>query len=196
MPKDKNNSKDNKKRKSRQNSWTNDEANADGTKNGKIKQRAEFSAGKSAPVINIPMNNNTRGLYTDELLPKLEELASKGLNNLQIAEALCIGEKTFYEWRARYPQFALSLAKYRGVADIQVENALFANCTGFIYQEQQATPQGKVVTVNKFKTGDTKAQIFWVTNRKNERWKNKVETTIGITQDISQMVFAIKRREE
>lgn len=196
MPKDPSKKDNTTKKPDRRVKGTGKEANAAGTKNAKIKQRAEFAAGNQAPVIIFPMNNNTRGLYSDEILPKVEELASKGLNNAQIADALLIGNKTFYEWRQKYPQFAHALAKYRGVADIMVENALYANAVGFEYQEQQGTAMGKVVTVKKFKTGDTRAQIFYLTNRMPDRYKNKVETTVGITQDISQMVFAIKRREE
>lgn len=195
MPKDKNSDKTPKKP-DRRLKGTGKEANAAGTKNGNIKRRAEFSAGDNAPVVEIPINDNMRGLYSDDILPIIEAHARAGLNNREIAKAMCIGERTFYEWREKYPQVAHALRKYRGVANILVENALYANAVGFVYQEQQATATGKVVTVKKFKTGDTRAQVFYLTNRMPETWKNKVETTIGITQDISQMVFAIKRREE
>lgn len=171
-------------------------SNKAGTKNGKIKQRAEFSAGNLAPVVDIPYTDSLRGLYSDDLLPMIEQYARSGLNNREIAKSMLIGERTFYEWREKYPQVAHALRKYRGVANILVENALYANAVGFVYQEQQATPTGKVVTVKKFRTGDTRAQVFYLTNRMPDVWKNKVETTIGLTQDISQMVFAIKRRDE
>lgn len=135
-------------------------------------------------------------LYTDELLPKVEKLASEGLNNAEIARALSIGNRTFYEWRDKYPQFWHSILKYRGLADIMVENALYKGAVGYNYVEQAVTMRGKVVDVVKHQRGNTAAQIFYLKNRMPERYKDKVETQISIAQDISALAFAIKRREE
>lgn len=173
-----------------------------GNKNERIKKRAELRA-KAFTVppgmeILIPKDDDIkiqRGLYSDEILPKLEELAAKGLNNAQIAQCLCIGNKTFYEWRARYPQFAHALSKYRGVADIMVENALFNTAIGFTYEEESMAPSGKVKTLKKYQPGSANAQKFYLVNRMQKRYKNKVETEISVSQDISVMAFAIKRRE-
>lgn len=168
-------------------------------KGERVSKRAQYKAvATDTPLIlkDADYNNNITGLYTDEVLPKLEKYCSQGLNNKEIAQALMIGEKTFYDWRGRYPQFRLALAKYRGVADIFVENALYANCVGFEYTEEMAVAGVGRVKVKKFQTGDTKAQIFYLKNRMPERYKDKIETVINLPQDISQIAFAIKRREE
>lgn len=185
------------------------------TKNAKIKERAKVAAAQTStdtPVITFPMNDNTHGLYSDEILPKLEKLAAQGLNNKEIAESLAIGERTFYEWRDKYPQFAHSLKKYRGVANILVENALFKTAVGFDFQETTIERRriGKdpknpkewlyemipVAITNKHIPGNPISQIFYLKNRMPERYKDKVETVINLPQDISQIAFAIKRREE
>lgn len=152
----------------------------------------------------------SRGLYTDEILPLLEKYCKAGLNNKQIATSLGIGEKTFYEWRRDKPQFAQSLKKYRGVTDIMVENALFKSAVGFEFQETTLErrrtgkdEQGQwiyemvpTVITNKHIPGNAISQIFYLKNRMPERYKDKVETMISLPQDISQIAFAIKRREE
>lgn len=183
------------KKKDKRHKGTGKAANKAGTRNPRIAKRAKM-ADKDTPVIIQDWNNNLRGLYNDELLPIIERHAEAGLNNRQIADAMCIGERTFYEWRYKHPQVALALAKYRQVANIAVENALYANCIGYNYKEQMATLNGKVVEVLKHKAGETKAQIFWLTNRLANKWKQKVETTIALPQDISQLAFAIKRHED
>jgi hypothetical protein len=181
-----------------------------GNKNKGIAERAKNAAEreekakqarsntKGAELI-IPKDDNyniQRGLYTDEILPKLEALAAKGLNNADIAKSLGIGNKTFYEWRHRYPQFAHALAKYRGVADIFVENALYNTAIGYQYTEESVTPTGKVVQVIKYMPGNAAAQKFYLTNRMAQRYKNKVETEITAGKDVTAMAIVIRRREE
>lgn len=134
--------------------------------------------------------------YSDEILPKLEKLASKGLNNKEIATGLGVRERCFNEWCKKYPQFAFALAKYRGVADIFVENALYQSSVGFHYTEQQVSPMGGVVNVTKFMPGNVAAQKFYLTNRMQERYKNKIEQTLKIADDVTAMAVVIRRREE
>jgi len=181
--------------------------------NERIKQRAQLAAEKLAkeqtsepplqPAGMIVYNSDqsvknklSKGLYTDELLPVVEGYAKAGLNNAEIARALCIGEKTFYEWRTRYPQFAQCLAKYRGVTHSLVENAFIQNCLGYGFFEQQATPQGKVVAVHKWHPGETKAQIHYLNNHMSDRYKNKIEQKHQLGAGMEQIEFSLVKREE
>lgn len=193
-----------------------------GTKNGNIAKRARaavnlqaqnshFNKAENMSVVNPHLYDKaadqlSRGLYTDEILPKVEELASKGLNNNEIAAALCIGNRTFYEWRERYPQFAHSIKKYRGLADIQVENALFQSAIGGSFKEVKSERRYNkqeqkfeiVVTeeVIKHIPGNSTAQIFYLKNRMPHRYKDKVETMHELGDRMSQMFFSLKRRED
>ena len=135
-------------------------------------------------------------LYDEYVIVTVERLAAKGLTNRDIAKNLCIGERTFYEWLERYPQLAHALKKYRGLADIEVENALYRNAVGYNYQEQVTTNRGAVVTVNKYHAGNPTAQIFYLKNRMPQRYRDKIEHELTVSEDISQMAFMIKRREE
>jgi transposase len=147
-----------------------------------------------------------RGLYSDELLPKLEELAAKGLTYKQIAESFCIGERTLYDWKRRYPQVLQALQKYRGVADRLVENAMYKNALGQTFTEikrerrfNKTTKEYEIVVteqVDKFIPGNVVAQIFWLKNRMPERYKDKVETVHSLGAGMEGMVFALKRRED
>jgi hypothetical protein len=145
-----------------------------------------------------------KGLYTPEILPRLEQLCLQGLNNKEIAKAMGIGERTFYEWIDAHAQFSHSLKKYRGLADIEVENALYKSALGFKITETEREArkiegQYKLVTTketDKYIPGNSIAQIFYLKNRMPDRYKDKIETQISLANDISQLAFAIKRREE
>lgn len=182
-----------------------------------ISKRAQEKAKNQVPITKAQLiqedawhSELSRGLYSDELLPKVEELASKGLTNKEIAQALSIGERTFYEWREKYPQFWHSIKKYRGIADIEVENALYKSAVGFEFEEvtQERRRIGKdskgnwvyalvpSIVTNKVVPGNATAQIFYLKNRMSHRYKDKVETTLTLGNDIGALAFAIKRREE
>ena len=96
-----------------------------------------------------------RWLEPDGLL-LLEGWARDGLTDEQIAENIGITATTLYEWKNRFPEISEALKKGKEVVDYQVENAL----------------------LNKALGGDTAAQIFWLKNRRPDKWRDKpVEKT-------------------
>nr|DAG25293.1 MAG TPA: terminase small subunit [Caudoviricetes sp.] len=89
-------------------------------------------------------------LKEDNLL-LLEGWARDGLTDEQIAKNIGIGERTLYEWKEKYPQISQSLKKGKEVVDYQVENALLSSAL----------------------EGNTTAQIFWLKNRRPDKWRDK-----------------------
>ena len=113
---------------------------------------------------------------TPEGLLKLEAWARDGLIDEQIAKNMGITPSTLYEWKKNYSEISESLKKGKEVVDIQVENALLKRALGYSYKEikEEKTVDGKRVTVTtKEVVPDTTAQIFWLKNRRPERWMDK-----------------------
>lgn len=98
-----------------------------------------------------------KGKYQEWLEPegllKIEGWARDGLTDEQIARNMGINPATLYEWKKKYPKIAESLKRSKDVADRQVENALFENAI----------------------SGNITAQIFWLKNRKPDKWRDKQE---------------------
>ncbi len=96
-----------------------------------------------------------RGKYeywlTEEGLTLLEGWARDGLTDEQIAKGCGITSTTLYDWKNRFPEISETLKKGKEVVDYQVENAL----------------------LKKALTGDTTAQIFWLKNRRPDKWRDK-----------------------
>lgn len=98
-----------------------------------------------------------RGKYefwlADEGLTLLEGWAREGLTDEQIAHNMGISTKTLYDWKNKYGKICESLKRGKEIVDFQVENALL-----------QAALDG-----------NTTAQIFWLKNRKKDKWRDKPE---------------------
>lgn len=84
-------------------------------------------------------------------LTLLEGWARDGLTDEQIAHNCGITATTLYDWKNRFTEISEALKRGKEVVDYQVENAL----------------------LNKALGGDTTAQIFWLKNRKPDKWRDK-----------------------
>lgn len=151
-----------------------------------------------------------KSAYTAELLPYIEQMGAHGLNNRQIAKALGIAYETLYDWFVRNPEILLTLKKFRGIALIEVENAMFKSAIGYQFKEVKQerrliskTKAGKKVfkmvttqEVIKDIAPNLGAQVYITKNLMSHKYKDKVETTIQLGNTIESMAFVIKRREE
>lgn len=98
-----------------------------------------------------------RGKYeywlSEDGLTLLEGWARDGLTDDQIAHNLGVSRSTLAEWKKRFPDLSDALKKGKDVVDYEVENAL----------------------LERAKSGDTTAQIFWLKNRRPGKWRDKPE---------------------
>lgn len=84
-------------------------------------------------------------------LTLLEGWARDGLTDEQIAHNCGITATTLYDWKNRFTEISEALKRGKEVVDYQVENALLKKAIG----------------------GDTTAQIFWLKNRRPDKWRDK-----------------------
>ena len=92
---------------------------------------------------------------TADGLTLLQGWARDGLTDAQIAHNCGISVKTLYEWKNKYSEISDALKKGKEFVDYEVENAL----------------------LKRAKQGDVTAQIFWLKNRRPEKWRDKVQFT-------------------
>lgn len=124
-----------------------------------------------------------------EGLLKLEGWARDGLTDEQIAVNMNIDTATLYRWKKKYCEICESLKKGKEIVDIQVENALLKRALGYSYDEvtrelceNAGTGQMEMKTtkiVTKEVVPDTTAQIFWLKNRRPDKWRDKQDMQIS-----------------
>ena len=119
-----------------------------------------------------------------EGLLKLESWARDGLTDAQIASNMGINLCTLYDWKNKYPNISDTLKRGKEIIDIQVENALLKRALGYEYSEDNIEilkdAEGKVINTKIKQTvkqviPDTTAQIFWLKNRRPDKWRDKID---------------------
>lgn len=132
---------------------------------------------------------------TDDGLTLVEGWARDGLSDEQIAANIGIAGRTYYEWQERFPQFAQAIKKGKAPVDYQVENALFKSATGYtvkvmkpmkLREEKQKVGEGRIVTERVeyveeevYIPPQTAAQVFWLKNRRPDKWRDKPDNNAG-----------------
>lgn len=99
----------------------------------------------------------------------VRKLAAAGMTDEDIAEVLEIGRRTFYDWKAAYPE--LSHAVYEGKQNPirDVEDALYRLCKGYTYQEGGE---------QRVKHPDVRAIQFYLKNVAPDKWRDKQDHEI------------------
>jgi transcriptional regulator with XRE-family HTH domain len=120
---------------------------------------------------------------TEEGLVLLEGWARDGLTDEQIAHNVGVSRSTLNDWKKKYPDISDALKKGKEVVDLQVENALLKRALGYEYEEitQESQWNEKInkyeliitKSVKKRQAPDTTAQIFWLKNRRPDKWRDK-----------------------
>ncbi len=124
---------------------------------------------------------------TSEGLLKLSAWARDGLTDEQIAQNMGIHRDTLNEWKKRYSDISDTLKRGKDVIDIQVENALLRRALGYEYKEVSEKYENGILTEKKVTTKqvvpDTTAQIFWLKNRRRERWQDRPQDSVPLGGD-------------
>ena len=139
---------------------------------------------------------------TPDGLLMIQGWARDGLIDEQIAHNMGIKRQTLYEWENRFPDIADAIKKGKAPVDIQVENALLKRALGYEYEEtiteveELAGGHQKkhIRKVTKHCPPDTTAQIFWLKNRRPDRWRDKVEQVQTVGNELLESLMNLERR--
>lgn len=137
-----------------------------------------------------------RGKYETHIQPRLEYVrasARMGTPEREIAAGLQVSYSTFREYKKKHPELAQALSQGAKDANAAVENSLHKRALGYTVELKKCFKLKKPVLENGRKVGeeevlqtgleethipaDTKAIIFWLTNRLPEFWRTSPDTS-------------------
>ena len=143
------------------------------------------------------------GKYQQWLEPEgltlLEGWARDGLTDEQIAGNIGINTSTLYDWKNKFSEISEALKKGKEVVDIQVENALLKRALGYDFQETRVEKSDKdgtkIIQTLKHIPADTTAQIFWLKNRRPDKWRDKPPEVNGQNDEVKDDELSKSLRE-
>lgn len=117
-----------------------------------------------------------KGKYEEWLAPEnlttLQGWARDGLTDAQIAAKIGICRDTLIQWKKRHPDISDALKRGKETIDYAVENAL----------------------LSKALCGDVTAQIFWLKNRRPDKWRDKPEPKTSTGNDLMQALVDLAKK--
>lgn len=144
--------------------------------------------------------------YDPELHPLLAwGLAIDGKTDKEIAEGLGISERTLNAWKKEHEEFSQSLKDGKRPADARVEKSLYQRAVGYTQKEKKViqtidkngNPKpARIEIIEKPIPPDVTAQIYWLKNRRPDKYRDKQEVTVDDTNITFSIVPASKRTVE
>jgi len=129
-----------------------------------------------------------KGLFRDFMYREARKLARLGMTMEEIADFWGVSRRTLQRWAAARPDFCHTIKKARAEADTKVEESLYNRARGYKYTEKHYETRFNEVTgrmekvlvraIEKHVPPDTTAAVFWLLNRKRERWKDRRQLEI------------------
>lgn len=130
---------------------------------------------------------------------QIEGWARDGLTDDQIAHNMGIAYSTLRDWRDKFPALSAALKRGKAPVDIQVENALLKKALGFtvsikkpikLKTKRQLKDKGTIeeehieyADEEVYIPPDTLAQIYWLKNRRPDKWRDKPTPDMGAGDD-------------
>lgn len=130
--------------------------------------------------------------YETHVAPRLieiEDWVRNGATDEEIAKRLGIAYSTFKEYKKEFSAFSAILKKSKDFVDAQVENALLERAIGgkvslrrpfkvkrTIYNNGRKVEEKEEIVYAEYEEyviPDTTAQIFWLKNRRPDKWRDK-----------------------
>lgn len=156
------------------------------------------------------MAKGRKNKYQTHVEPRLKDIehwCRDGLIEEVICKRLGVSVRSFNEYKSKFPQLSQSLKRGKEEADYAVEDALFKRALGYEFEEKTyetqvfvkktETAEGSIIEepfteeiltkrVIKQVSPDTTAAIFWLKNRRPDKWRDKqdIEHSGGVTNQI------------
>ena len=132
----------------------------------------------SAKEIKAKMGRPTA--YKPEYAAQASKICRLGATDAQLADIFCVSIRTIENWKNKHEDFLHALKPGKDYADDLVERSLFQKAIGYEYDTVKIFNNNgaeMVVSYREKCVPDTTAAIFWLKNRRADKWRDvhKVE---------------------
>ena len=154
----------------------------------------------------MPKKSLAEEWLTPDNLILLEGLARDKYTDKDIAKNyIGIAERTFSDWKVRYPAITAALKKGRAPVAEKIENSLYDLCevqeyTDTIieeYQDADGNVTGRHIRKTKRQVApNPTAIIFALKNLKSSKWREKQEIKVDNLNELPKLYDALKENDD
>lgn len=146
-----------------------------------IKAAADRAEGLPADDTVEPTPNNPTAplgrptAYDPKFVEQAKKLSDLGATDVEMADFFEVATSTFYLWKNKYVAFSEAIKIGKSFADERVERSLFQKAVGYSFEAEEIFQyQGEVVRakVRKHIPPEATSMIFWLKNRKPDKWRD------------------------
>jgi hypothetical protein len=143
--------------------------------------------------------------YKDEYSLIAFQMCLLGSTDAQMADAFGVTEVTINTGKKKHKEFSLALKRGKDEADAVIAQSLYHRAKGYKHEDVDIRTvslgdnQGSEIVqtpIIKHYPPDTTACIFWLKNRQKDKWRDKTEQDITITDDLAETARKARERAE
>lgn len=113
--------------------------------------------------------------YKKEYAEQALKLCKLGAIDRDLADFFGVTETTINNWKDEHPKFFESIKEGKLEPDQEIENSLFNRAKGMKRTIQRLSKDGDVLDCEEELPPDPVSMIFWLKNRRPDRWRDKQE---------------------
>jgi len=128
--------------------------------------------------------------YKPEFAAQAAKLCKLGATDADLAEFFEVNTSTIWRWTGRFDEFCNALKAGKEQADERVERSLYQKAIGYEYDAVKifnANGEPLIVPYREKCPPDTTAAIFWLKNRRQDKWRDVHKHEHGGPGDFDQM---------
>lgn len=132
--------------------------------------------------------------YDPEFAEQARKLCRLGATDYELADFFDVDVRTIYRWKHSHEKFCQALIVGKDQCDDRVERALYQRAVGYSFNSEKIFSHQGTVTraeIVEHVPPDPGAAKLWLTNRRPEAWREKVEHSGKMELDVREIALVV-----
>jgi hypothetical protein len=136
-----------------------------------------------------PRKGGNNQLWKDGYAEMAQKACQAGFTDKELGDLFGVAQRTIDRWKLQHEDFAAALKIGKEPADDRVERSLFHKAIGYqakavkIFPPRGEDNKPLLVEYVEQVPPDTIACIFWLKNRRPEKWRDKTEVDHSVNKE-------------
>ena len=124
--------------------------------------------------------------YKPEFCAIARKMCELGATDEDLAEAFGVSDRTIQGWQVTHEDFSAAVAVGKAAVDDLVERRFYNRAIGYSFDSvkiMQYEGEPVIVPYREHVPPDTSAAIFWLKNRRRDKWRDRHDVDHGVQSE-------------